>query len=447
MISTDIFTTTQYKEGTLKYHKIPSYISEDLCYIIGLLLGDGSYSKENYKIEYGSINPELTKKFEDIIGREFDVQINTVVKKNIKCSYLCSKMIINFFELFGLECEGGNDKKIPWCVLEGTKECQIQCIRGMFDTDGGGVSDVIYFTNVSESIIDYLHIMLLNLGIISSKRVIREETGKCNKAFRINICGINARKYMDIIGFGCIHKRKKGIEMSENIPKSNLCTIPDTKIHEWVENGIFFDRVESIDERMCQMYDIGVPEDHTFIANGIVNHNCQGCSLDFAILDLGPKVFSPGMAYVALSRVRTLDGILICSLDPKSLVADPDSLEYEREIIELEKEQDLEYEREKQNIPDEGRYVLKQTFIPNRGVMKGKKITIDKIPGVNRHLIAFIMTDCPEIYEIMDQSMWKLLKNIDNDLDVDNNTLYNRILEVLELENVDEPGSSTSSSC
>ena len=43
-------------------------------------------------------------------------------------------------------------------------------------------------------------------------------------------------------------------------------------------------------------------------------HKVQGLSLDAAVIDLGPKVFEDGMAYVALSRVRTLDGVAIIDL-------------------------------------------------------------------------------------------------------------------------------------
>ena len=43
-------------------------------------------------------------------------------------------------------------------------------------------------------------------------------------------------------------------------------------------------------------------------------HKIQGCSLDFAIMDLS-EIFDYGMAYVALSRLRNLDGLSIISID------------------------------------------------------------------------------------------------------------------------------------
>ena len=47
-------------------------------------------------------------------------------------------------------------------------------------------------------------------------------------------------------------------------------------------------------------------------------HKVQGLSLDAAVIDLGVNVFEPGMAYVALSRVRTLGGLALLNFEPKS---------------------------------------------------------------------------------------------------------------------------------
>ena len=42
------------------------------------------------------------------------------------------------------------------------------------------------------------------------------------------------------------------------------------------------------------------------LAYAVTIHKCQGLSLDCAIVDLSSKVFAEGMAYVALSRVKSL---------------------------------------------------------------------------------------------------------------------------------------------
>jgi ATP-dependent DNA helicase PIF1 len=57
-------------------------------------------------------------------------------------------------------------------------------------------------------------------------------------------------------------------------------------------------------------------------------HGCQGCTMDYVICDVGETIFLPGQAYVELSRVRSLDGLLISSLVPKKITADNQVLEF-----------------------------------------------------------------------------------------------------------------------
>ena len=55
------------------------------------------------------------------------------------------------------------------------------------------------------------------------------------------------------------------------------------------------------------------------VAYAVTIHKCQGLSLDCAIVDLSSNVFCAGMAYVAISRVRTLEGLHLSAFDPKSI--------------------------------------------------------------------------------------------------------------------------------
>ncbi len=57
------------------------------------------------------------------------------------------------------------------------------------------------------------------------------------------------------------------------------------------------------------------------LAYAITIHKCQGATLDSALIDIGPSTFEVGQAYVALSRVKSLDSLYIYDLDPKAFKA------------------------------------------------------------------------------------------------------------------------------
>ena len=63
------------------------------------------------------------------------------------------------------------------------------------------------------------------------------------------------------------------------------------------------------------------------LAYAVTIHKCQGLSLDTAILDLSEQVFCAGMAYVALSRVRTLDGLYLLRFSPKAIIVSTKCIE------------------------------------------------------------------------------------------------------------------------
>ena len=55
------------------------------------------------------------------------------------------------------------------------------------------------------------------------------------------------------------------------------------------------------------------------LAYAVIIHKCQGLSLDCAIINLSDKVFADGMAYVALSRLKSLAGVHLVAFTPQSV--------------------------------------------------------------------------------------------------------------------------------
>lgn len=67
------------------------------------------------------------------------------------------------------------------------------------------------------------------------------------------------------------------------------------------------------------------------IGYALTIHRSQGCSLDLVQIDLS-KIFEYGQAYVALSRVKYLQGLSIISIDYNNILAHPDAVKYYEKI-------------------------------------------------------------------------------------------------------------------
>lgn len=64
------------------------------------------------------------------------------------------------------------------------------------------------------------------------------------------------------------------------------------------------------------------------LAYAITIHKCQGATLDSALVDIGRSTFEVGQAYVALSRVKSLDSLYIYDFEPEAFIAHPKVKEF-----------------------------------------------------------------------------------------------------------------------
>lgn len=113
-------------------------------------------------------------------------------------------------------------------------------------------------------------------------------------------------------------------------------------------------------------------------------HKSQGATLDCAIMDLGATIFCPGMSYVGLSRVRTLEGLLLSSFIPSKLYACDKSLDFEEimdacESAENNEVTTLTLDIKKLLITQDKGEVKQQEKVENKVLVKTKDEEDDEI--------------------------------------------------------------------
>ena len=77
---------------------------------------------------------------------------------------------------------------------------------------------------------------------------------------------------------------------------------------------------------------VGISQLPLILCWAMTIHKSQGATLDAAMMDLGKTVFEYGQTYVALSRVKTMDGLYLQGLDPSKIRANPDVKEFYSKI-------------------------------------------------------------------------------------------------------------------
>ncbi len=130
----------------------------------------------------------------------------------------------------------------------------------------------------------------------------------------------------------------------------------------------------------------------------ITVHKSQGMSLDAAVIDLS-QTFAYGMGYVALSRVRTLEGLYLIGFQESALMVDPRILTLDKKLRDysdqfVEKLKALS-EKELQDRHD--------AYIINSGgsLHKKKKIVKDTVITRKTHEITFdLLQEGKTLYEI-----------------------------------------------
>jgi energy-coupling factor transporter ATP-binding protein EcfA2 len=349
----------------------------NISYLLGYLVGDGSYSgyskKDKYKIEiiFNKYETSNIEKIVNILNEEnIKHTLEPLIGRNVKRIRIHNKDFrIKLFEL-GLDYCKRENKTIPKSILFSNDTNKIKCfIGGLWDSDGSCGLNMVRVNGISDIFIQLQQLLsLIGIGSTVRPQKFTKNTKKQSyvlyvvkddlKKFKQNIpifcvhkiinldvlckkCGNNNRsnywiKYVDgeLMNMATNNKQKRKF-VSKKIANRYMLKYINEKsknvdIERYVNNIWRDDVIESIiDVGDKKTYDIEVEYNQSFVSQGFACHNSQGMTFDNVIFDIGGGAFDSGQTYVALSRCTSLNGLKITGK------ITPDDMWVDREVNEF----------------------------------------------------------------------------------------------------------------
>ncbi len=339
------------KWGT-KDCRIPSELTVELAYWMGLLVGDGcvsiSKSERKQRVNFVNEDVELLDSFEKGLSDYFVDDVDHIDRRNRKnktweMEYFCKKLV-TFLLQCGLTKTTAVDKKVPYVVRRAPEEYVVAFLRGLFDTDGNCYiqhtkkykSCAVSLATSSLQLSKEVHSILLNLGIVSTWNIDREggerylngrsKKSKCATSYKVRITGRQELfRFRDTIGFGLSRKSDilnsyldmtfskddslaRDLGLPKGVVDDNL-----TKCVDYSNQGLYFVKPVSIEYLDAPTIDIEVDSEHCYWSNGFISHNSK---LIFHEIE---KLYNKSPIVKEASEKRPTRGSDVCYLKFKSV--------------------------------------------------------------------------------------------------------------------------------
>lgn len=272
-------------------------LNKDLAYLFGVVLGDGTIQQKN--VYYFSEDEELLSEIEHIVkGLGFEPRRNLHrIGKNGKPFFRISCGASRCREIFvgaGLVGDTGHKLlRVPDVIFKSPSECRFSFLQGIFDTDGtvsklGNVSSCgLCFCTSSQVFAQQCAMLCRSLGMMC--RVSSDFNKTYNRTYyKVRIRASSVRQFVSLGGFKCVHKQNTLMEWLD----AGLC-LRTYKKHYCIQ---------SISSGVREVFDVSVDsEEHAFLANGLVVHNCAS----FGILyGSGAQGFNSSFPEMSLDECR-----------------------------------------------------------------------------------------------------------------------------------------------
>jgi intein/homing endonuclease len=207
-VSTHAFLPTRVVQPRLG--RIPPCINEELGWLLGTLVGDGSQSDlDDGRVELAKGDTGFVLRVAEAAERLLGVKPTIRRKRSVLPSfYFHGRLVREFLAWAGLDYATASTKVVPWVIFRSPASVQRSFLRGLFDTDGG-VNHLVNFTTTSAQLAFEVQQLLLNNKVLSKRYPLNGSVRGRSAAYRIEITGDEQRVFRDSIGFTHPAKRRR----------------------------------------------------------------------------------------------------------------------------------------------------------------------------------------------------------------------------------------------
>jgi intein/homing endonuclease len=259
---------TNFKPTLLQTHKnrdlkIPEYYNELLAEFLGIYHADGYVTNGqngSFCVRISNKDPDVFERLKYLCLELFNVHPTIQDHGRIKGSKIINIILTHCQDLLNILSKGALNKRIPEQIRHSNKEVIKAYLRGM-TLDSSRHTNKLWITVRNKSDAQFIQMFLCSQGILSSLRY--EPYTYKNESkdmYRIALNATNLNLFLDLVGV--VQSRKNIKEDKENIRYRHVKMGPSFRI-----------KVESIERSKATVYDIHVPETHSFICNSMINHN------------------------------------------------------------------------------------------------------------------------------------------------------------------------------
>jgi ribonucleoside-diphosphate reductase alpha chain len=324
---------------------VPRYMSADLAELVGYFMGDGSLHTKGLRFSVTAADTDVVERLVSLGRSLFGLEAMVTPKTGYTEVVFNSVRLTLWWEACGFakraphgEHRGkGYQSHIPEAVLYANDPAVYRAfVRGLFEADGNATNGYAYWATVSEQFSYDVQTLLLALGFVTTRKTDESGWGHLGKnpIHYLRLLNANtAGRYLDEISFISGRKTDALAATVGNHPqtaKGDLVPVdrgmvdrlaPDndhlrktmllslsrtglvsrrsaTALQERMEDaelehtlGYFYDEIASAELGEEQLtYDLSVPANVTYVANGFVSHNTIAFLMDCDTTGVEPDI-------------------------------------------------------------------------------------------------------------------------------------------------------------